>query len=152
MDEAEARLNRPSARPLELAGLLRGLFDRMFRPRDLYRATGVVLLDLVQDTPVQYSLFEDPMKAEKVRGLYEAVDSMAGKYGKHTLHLGGSHPLEVQGKGRRGAPTVREQAPLFGETPRRRLALPLHQVEGTPSRPSRHPTDPRKHHGKDGSG
>jgi hypothetical protein len=25
-------------------------------------------------------------------------------------------------------------------------------VEGTPSRPSRHPTDPRKHHGKDGSG
>ncbi len=151
-DEAEARLIRPSAQPLELAGLLRGLFEELFRPRDLYRATGVVLLDLVQETPAQYSLFEDPLKAEKVRGLYRAVDALSGRYGKHTLHLGGSHPLEVRGKGRRGAPTVREQTLLFGETPRRRLALPLLQAEVAPSPPSRHPTAPRKHVGKDGPG
>ncbi|MBU1151015.1 MAG: DNA polymerase IV, partial [Proteobacteria bacterium] len=100
----EAKLSRSSVHPLELSSLLRGLFNEMYRRYEIYRATGVVLLDLVQDTRIQYSLFEDPLKAEKIRELYEAVDALSGKYGKHTLHLGGSHPLEVFGRGRRGAP------------------------------------------------
>jgi DNA polymerase-4/DNA polymerase V len=125
----EAKLNRPSAHPLELCEPLRGLFTGMYRRRELYRATGVVLLDLVQDAPLQYSLFDDPLKAEKIRELYAAVDALSGRYGKHTLHLGASHPLEVRGKGRRGAPTIREQTLLFGETPRRRLGLPLFQAK-----------------------
>ena len=95
----EAKLNRPSAHPLELSPLIRGLFNDMYRRHDLYRATGVVLLDLVRDTQIQYSLFEDPLKAERIRELYEAVDALSGKYGKHTLHLGGSHPIEVLGRG-----------------------------------------------------
>ncbi|MBU2055202.1 MAG: DNA polymerase IV [Proteobacteria bacterium] len=135
----EADLNRPSSHPLELSGLLRSLFNDLYRRYDLYRATGVVLLDLVQDTRIQYSLFEDHLKAEKIRELYEAVDSLSGKYGKHTLHLGGSHPLEVLGKGRRGAPTVREQTLLYGETRRRRLGLPLFHagtsLDGRPDAP-----------------
>jgi DNA polymerase-4/DNA polymerase V len=86
-------------------------------------------MDLVQDTRIQYSLFEDPLRAEKIRELYEAVDALSGKYGKHTLHLGGSHPLKVLGKGRRGTPTVRERTQLSGETRRRHLGLPLFQAE-----------------------
>jgi hypothetical protein len=125
----EAKLNRPSVHPLELSGLLRGLFNEMYRRHDLYRATGAVLLDLVQDTRIQYSLFDDPLKAEKIRELYEAVDALSNKYGKHTLHLGGSHPIEVFGHGRRGAPTVRERTQLYGETRRRHLGLPLFHVE-----------------------
>ncbi len=124
----EAKLSRPSAHPLELSGLLRGLFNGMVKRHENYRATGVVLLDLVRNEPLQYSLFEDPLKAEKIRELYDAVDSLSGKYGKHTLHLGGSHPIEVRGKGRRGAPTVRERTLLYGETGRRRLGLPLFQA------------------------
>ncbi|MHB8772155.1 MAG: DNA polymerase Y family protein [Syntrophales bacterium] len=127
----EAKLNRPSAQPLELAGLLRGLFNELYQRHDIYRATGVVLLDLIPDVPVQYSLFEDPLKAEKIRGLYEAVDTLSGRYGKHTLHLGGSHCIEVRGKGRRGAPTVREQTQLYGETRRKHIGLPLFQAEAT---------------------
>lgn len=96
---------------------------------DLYRATGIILLDLVPDTPVQYSLFEDPVKAEKIRQLYEAADALGGKYGKHTLHLGGSHPIEVFGKGRRGVPTVREQTRMYGETKRKHLGLPILHVK-----------------------
>jgi DNA polymerase-4/DNA polymerase V len=87
-------------------------------------------MDLVQDTQIQYSLFEDPLKAEKIRELYEAVDTLSGKYGKHTLHLGASHAIEVQGKGRRGAPTVREQTQLYGETRRKHLGIPLFQAGG----------------------
>ena len=96
---------------------------------ELYRATGVVLMDLVQDTRIQYSLFEDPLKAEKIRELYEAVDALSGRYGKHTLHLGASHLIEVQGKGRRGAPTVREQTQLYGETRRKHIGLPLFEAK-----------------------
>ena len=100
----EAKLNRPSSLPPELSELLRGLFNGMYKRYGLYRATGVVLMDLIQDTRIQYSLFEDPLRAEKIRELYEAVDALSGKYGKHTLHLGASHPIEVRGKGRRGTP------------------------------------------------
>ncbi|SEM77477.1 DNA polymerase-4 [Syntrophus gentianae] len=126
---SEATLIRPSALPLELSGLLRELFEMLYREKELYRATGVVLLELTQDTNVQYSLFESPMKAEKIRELYEAVDSLSGRYGKHTLHLGASHPLEQQGKGKRGTPTVREETRLYGETQRRHLGLPILHVK-----------------------
>jgi DNA polymerase-4/DNA polymerase V len=138
MEGREAKLNRPSAHPLELSNLLRSLFNEIFRRHNLYRATGVVLLDLVRDMQIQYSLFEDPLKAERIRELYEAVDALSGKYGKHTLHLGGSHPIEVQGRGRRGSPTVREQTQLYGETYRKHLGLPLFQTDLPPgSVPSR---------------
>ena len=139
----EAKLNRPSAHPLELSNLLRSLFNWLYRRHDLYRATGVVLIDLVQDTRIQYSLFEDPLKAEKIRELYEAVDALSGKYGKHTLHLGGSHFIEVLGKGRRGAPTVREQTLLYGETRRKHLGIPLFQAESTGNEKSQYDENPK---------
>jgi DNA polymerase-4/DNA polymerase V len=125
----EAKLTRPSVYPLELSQLLQGLFDQLYDGKEIYRATGIILLDLVPDTPVQYSLFEDPVKAEKIRQLYEAADTLGGKYGKHTLHLGGSHPIEVFGKGRRGVPTVREQTRMYGETKRKHLGLPILHVK-----------------------
>ncbi|OPY13127.1 MAG: DNA polymerase IV [Syntrophus sp. PtaB.Bin001] len=125
----EATLIRPSALPLELSGLLRELFDALHQKNELYRATGVVLLELTLDTNIQYSLFESPMKAEKTRELYEAMDTLSARYGKHALHLGASHPLEQLGKGKRGAPTVREATRLYGETGRRHLGLPILHVK-----------------------
>ena len=126
---AEAKLTRPSVYPVELSPLLRELFDRLYDNRELYRATGIILLDLVPDTPVQYSLFENPVRAKKIRQLYEAADMLGGKYGKHTLHLGGSHAIEIMGKGKRGTPTVREQICFFGETRRRHLGVPILHVK-----------------------
>jgi len=125
----EAKLTRPSVYPLELSPLLQELFDQLYEEKDIYRSTGIVLVDLVPDAPVQYSLFEDPLKAEKIRQLYEAADILSGKYGKHTLHLGGSHAIEVSGKGRRGTPTVREQTRMYGETKRKHLGLPILHVK-----------------------
>ena len=125
----EARLTRPSVYPLELSLLLQELFDQFYEEKEIYRSTGIVLVDLVPDTSVQYSLFEDPLKAEKIRQLYEAADILSGKYCKHTLHLGGSHQIEVFGKGRRGTPTVREQTRMYGETKRKHLGLPILHVK-----------------------
>ena len=124
----DARLNRPSARPLEYTELVDERFRTLFEPGVLYRATGVVLLDLVPDATVQYDLFEDPLRVEQVERLYAAADHLAGKFGKHTVYLGGSHPLQQQGTGKRGKPTARAETRLPGETARKHLGLTFFHV------------------------
>lgn len=126
---SEAALTRSCACPLEFSGVVRDLFDVCYQPRDLYRATGVILLELAADASTQYTLFDDPVQAEKIRDVYAVADELGKKFGKHTLHLGSSHLIEKLGKGRRGVPTVREQTELKGETKRRHLALPLFHVK-----------------------
>jgi DNA polymerase-4/DNA polymerase V len=125
----EIKLSRPTSQPLELSDLLQDAFQSLFRENELYRATGIILLDLALDAHTQYLLFEDPVVVEKIRHLYAAVDEISSKYGKHTLHLGGSHAIETSGQGKRGAPTVREETRLFGETKRRHLGLPLLHIK-----------------------
>lgn len=125
----EAKLSRPCACPLEFSGIVSGLFAQCYSASALYRATGVVLLDLESDTSTQYSLFDDAVQAGKIKDLYNAVDDLEKKFGKHTLHLGSTHLLEELGKGRRGDPTVREQTRFTGETRRRHLGLPLMHIK-----------------------
>ena len=126
---SEAKLSRPCACPLEFSGIIRDLFNACFRPEEIYRATGVILLDLQPDTNTQYTLFDDPPQAEKIKELYDVADELGKKFGKHTLYLGSSHPIEKLGKGRRGTPTARAQTRLPGETSRRHLGLPLIHIK-----------------------
>ena len=51
----------------------------MFQEWDLYRATGVVLVDLKPDAPLQVSLFEDPLQAERSGKTYRAIDALNQK-------------------------------------------------------------------------
>ncbi len=126
---SEVKLSRPCACPLEISGIIHELFNSCYSPQDIYRATGVVLLDLEPDTNIQYTLFDNPIQAEKIRDLYNVADELGQRFGKHTLHLGSSHLIDKLGKGRRGSPTVREQTQLKGETSRRHLSLPLLHVK-----------------------
>ena len=126
---SEAKLSRPCAFPLEFSSIIHDLFDSCYCTKDIYRATGVVLLDLEPDTSIQYSLFDNPLQAEKIRDLYNVADELGRKFGKHTLHLGSSHLIDKLGRGRRGNPTIREQPQLKGETRRRHLGLPLLHVK-----------------------
>ena len=126
---SEAKLSRPCAFPLEFSDVIHDLFDSCYCSKDIYRATGAVLLNLEPDTNIQYSLFDNPLHAEKVRELYNAADELGQKFGKHTLHLGSSHLIDKLGKGRRGSPTSREQTQFKGETKRRHLGLPLLHIK-----------------------
>ena len=126
---SEAALSRPCACPLEFSDVVRNLFDACYRPRELYRATGVILLDLVADSNIQYTLFDNPVQVEKIKDVYAVADELAQKFGKHTVHLGSSHLIEKLGKGRRGVLTTREQTQFQGETKRRHLGLPLIHVK-----------------------
>ena len=121
----ETRLNRPSNYPMELAGLLKGMFNVLFDTRTFYRSTGIILVDLKPDTPLQLSLFDDGLRVEKIGNCYAAIDEINRRYGKHVVHLGGSHLIEAMGKSRRGDPTTREQTKFIGETKRKHLALPI---------------------------
>jgi nucleotidyltransferase/DNA polymerase involved in DNA repair len=125
----EIKLSRPTSQPMELSDLLHNAFQSLFRENVPYRATGIILLDLAPDSNRQYSLFEDPVRAEKIKDLYEAIDEISSRYGKHTLHLGGSHAIETNGQGKRGVPTVREDTRLFGETKRQHLGLPILHIK-----------------------
>ena len=125
----ELRLNTPSAYPMDLMDLARNAFDSLYRKNISYRATGVVLMEMYSDLPVQYSLFDDAVRVDKVRTLYDAVDEICRRFGKHALHLGGSHVIEVSGKGKRGKSTSREAMQFFGETKRQHLGLPILHVK-----------------------
>jgi len=122
-------LSRPCACPLEISGVIHELFDACYCSKEVYRATGVVLLDLEADADTQYTLFDDPIQAEKIKDIYGVADELGQKFGKHAVHLGSSHLIDVLGKGRRGMPTVREQTKMLGETNRRHLGLPLLHVK-----------------------
>jgi nucleotidyltransferase/DNA polymerase involved in DNA repair len=126
---SEASLSRACACPLEFSDVISMLFKQCYSAGALYRATGVVLMDLKPDTGIQYTLFDDPVQAEKIKDLYSAADEVGQKFGKHALHLGSSHLIDVLGKGRRGSPTIREQTRLKGETGRRHLGLPLMHIK-----------------------
>jgi len=126
---SEAVLTRRCDCPLEFSGIIRDLFKSCYHQQELYRATGVVLLNLAPDSNIQYSLFDNPVQAQKIKTLYNVADELGEKFGKHTVHLGSTHLIEKMGRGRRGLPTVREQTILKGETSRRHLALPLIHVK-----------------------
>jgi DNA polymerase-4/DNA polymerase V len=87
------------------------------------------MLDLEPDINTQYTLFDNPIQAEKIKGLYNVADELGQKLGKQSLHLGSSQLFDILGKGSRGSSTNREQTKLKAETRRRHLGLPLLHVK-----------------------
>jgi len=123
----EVNLSRASAYPPDMVKMMKVIFTRLFRANLLYRATGTVLTDLRPEEGVQLSLFEPPLRVEKLKKIYGVVDSLSEKFGKHTLFMGASaaahktsqHVLD------RGDIPWRKTARLKGESKRKHLPLPL---------------------------
>jgi len=71
--------------------------------------------------------FGEVVRMQRLSNLYESVDALSAKYGKHTLFLAASLPahLQAQHAGARGKLPDRHIALLPGETPRKRLGIPL---------------------------
>ncbi|OFV99717.1 MAG: DNA polymerase IV [Acidobacteria bacterium RIFCSPLOWO2_12_FULL_54_10] len=123
----EVRLSHRTSIPNDLIASSRPAFDRIFRPGTFYRSTGVVLLDLENDETPQLNLFASPSKIIAMRELYEGVDEVRRKYGKHTLYLGSSFLANqfAQHLGERGDIPRRKETLLKGETGRKRLGIPM---------------------------
>ena len=128
---AEIKLNRPTAYPVELFELARTGFQQLYRAEALYRQTGVVLSGLVAENSVQYSLFDDTTKIEKMARIYESIDRISQKFGKHTVQHGASLPakLQTQHEGERGDVPKRKESLWKGENKRQRLGLPMLNIK-----------------------
>ena len=123
----EVALHCRTALPNEILTALTPAFDRLFNRTLQYRATGVVLSDLQEDTVVQLELFGGTQKAVKEKRMFASVDALRERYGKHTLFLGSSFLAHrfSQLLGERGDAPQRKATLLKGETGRRRLAIPM---------------------------
>ncbi len=122
---AEAKIERPTAATNELTAALKELFEEAYRPRVLYRATGVVLSDLVEPTPTQFGLFESVERVLDNERLFEAVDEAAARFGKHAVFFADGAVLGEQHSGNRGSVAERKAKILRGETTRQHIGLPL---------------------------
>jgi hypothetical protein len=67
------------------------------------------------------------LKIDRYERLFECVDAIKAKYGKHTLFLGSSFLAHqhAQHEGARGAEPERRRVLFKGETKRKRLAIPM---------------------------
>jgi len=127
----EMKVSRPSAYPAHLFGLLRDGLDRVYQADCFYRQTGVVLAGLVPETKIQYTLFDDPARIEKMARIYTAVDALSEKFGKYTVHHASSLPTKIQSQheGERGDVPQRVSDLFRGENKRQRLGLPLLHIK-----------------------
>lgn len=127
----EMRLNRPTAYPADLFGPLREGFSSIYEPRNLYRQTGVVLSGLVPETRVQYTLFDDTARIEKMGRIYCTVDRLSEKFGKYTVLHAASLPTKVQTQheGERGDAPERTTGLFKGENKRQRIGLPVLHIK-----------------------
>lgn len=127
----ELKLSRPTAFPAELYSLLREGFRDLFRPNTPYRQTGVVLSGLVAESGIQYGLFEDTAKIDRMAKVYASIDELSRKYGKHAVQHGASLPtkMQAQHEGARGDVPVRKNDLFRGENKRQRLGLPMLHIK-----------------------
>ena len=126
-DAIAIKFLRPTAFPNEIIKSLKSIWQEIYQPESLYRATGVVLTKLTENHLIQMNLFEKPAAFEKMTKIYQCIDTTREKYGKHSLHLGSSFLAQkgIQHQNERGDLPQRRKELLKGETKRKRLCLPV---------------------------
>lgn len=126
MQVLEVCINRATAYPQDIISVIKPLFDQLYTKGVRYRATGVVLSSLQEDMKIQGSLFENPVQLSNMKQIYTAVDILAQKFGKHTVHAGASLKAHLkQHTGGRAEVASRKKVKLKGEWGRRRLNIPM---------------------------
>ena len=123
----EITLSRATAFPGDILRVIAEHFDHVFQPGTRYRLTGVELTGLVENKPLQLDLFEGPIKVVEMERVYESIDQLDKRYGKHSVFLGSSLPAMTKGPhaGDRGEVAVRRTQMFRGETERKRLGIPM---------------------------
>ncbi len=127
----EIKLNSPTPYPPDLFNALKEGFKCIYRPDNLYRQTGVVLAGLIPEDSIQYTLFDDTVRIEKIVNIYNTVDRLSEKFGKHTVCHASSLPtkIQLQHEGERGDIPHRKTDLFSGENQRQRLGLPVLNIK-----------------------
>jgi DNA polymerase-4/DNA polymerase V len=123
----EIDLSGPTPFPNDMLRAVTPAFEDVFSPAAAYRATGVILSKLTEAYYGQLDLFGEAIRMQRLSNLYESVDALREKYGKHTVFLGASFLAHqsAQHDGERGHLPERRRELLPGETARKRLGIPM---------------------------
>jgi DNA polymerase-4/DNA polymerase V len=121
----EVKLSHPTAIPQEILAEVERYFPQVFRRGVAYRATGITLMKLSDARTVQLDLFGSVLKSEGLKRVFESVDDMSARYGKHIVFLASSLKTMERRirEGERGGPSTTTGPRFRGETMRRRLGL-----------------------------
>jgi DNA polymerase-4/DNA polymerase V len=119
-------LSLPTNTPQKIIQATRPEAKRLFDPRRKYRFTGVRLSNLRPRDVYQRDLFNQHVEIEKREKVFDAVDAIDQRFGKHTIYVGSSMRALTEGTYRdRDAETRRSKESLDGETDRQRIAVPF---------------------------
>jgi len=123
----EIRLPHATCVPQEILQEIRRYFPRCFQKGTLYRATGITLFKLQDAGTAQLDLFGRVEKSQGWKRVFESVDHISARYGKHAVFLGSSFQAMKFGAHltERGDLPQRTETLFKGETKRRRLGLPM---------------------------
>lgn len=123
----ELTLNNSLAIPNEIIRLISEDFNEVYRPGTYYRATGVVLMNLLPQDYMQEDLFGAVAELSRWRRVYATVDELDSRFGKHTVFLGStlSSMKKINTQLERNTVSHRATTILKGEAFRQRLNIPL---------------------------
>jgi DNA polymerase-4/DNA polymerase V len=129
----EVDLSGATQFPNDILRAVNQAFEELYSPATAYRATGVILCKLTEAYYGQLDLFGETIRMQRLSNLYESVDTLREKYGKHTVFLGASFLAHqsAQHDGERGHLPERRRDLLPGETTRKRLGIPMFMGEVT---------------------
>jgi DNA polymerase-4/DNA polymerase V len=129
----EITFTHATAYPNEVIKAIRGPFKEIFNPKAMYRATGIVMMKLKENIIKQPDLFGEMLAVANTKKLYEAVDQINEKYGKHKIYLGSSFRANnyAQHLGERGNVAARKDNLFKGESKRKRIGIPMFSGEIT---------------------
>lgn len=125
----EIRLDLPTAYPADIFGSLKEGFDHIYQTRIIYRQTGVVLCGLVSEDKIQYSLFDNIAKIERLSRIYSTVDRLSERFGKYTVFHASSFQAKLRHRGERGDVPERVKRLFRGENKRQRVGLPVLHIK-----------------------
>jgi DNA polymerase-4 len=123
----EVKLPHPTNVPQDVLREVAKFFPQVFEKGKLYRASGITLTQLRPADSAQLDLFGKVEESQGLKMVFDSVDAMSERYGKHAIFLGSSFQAMKFGAhlGDRGDTPERTRQLFKGETTRRRLAIPL---------------------------
>ncbi|HAO64981.1 TPA: DNA polymerase IV [Candidatus Taylorbacteria bacterium] len=113
--------------PVEIVNVVSKYFNQVYSAGEKYRASGITLRSLIDQGSMSLDLFGESHRAQNSGKIFETIDTLNHKYGKHTVFLGSSFTamVEKQHQGDRGDVPIRKNHLFLGESARKRLDIPF---------------------------
>lgn len=123
----ELKLEHPTNIPQEILTAITTYYPKVFKAKTLYRTTGITLGNLRENSAPQLDLFGAVANNAKLAKIYENVDAVSEKFGKHAIFLASSMDALTHSAhlGERGDVSKRVTSLFKGENKRQRLGIPM---------------------------